>query len=345
VCLSRHAVLGVLMLLSLAVASPVAAAEKPLLIKLATIAPRGSSYHQSLEKMRQDWQKISDGKVQVVIYPDGTQGSEADTVGLMQTRSLQASLLTVVGLADIEPDVGALQNLPMAFRSLEEVDYVGEHLQPRLEKSLASKGYLVLFWTDSGWIRFFTKQPVSRPEDLRKLKIFAWAGSAQQADLWKSAGVTPVSLETANIGQALMSGTISAVPVPPIFALFGQLYTDLGKAKYMLEINWAPLVGALVVRKEALDKLPEATRAEMIKIAAEAGKSIKLNGRAENEKAVEAMVKRGLTVTRLTPETEAEWRATAEKAYPKIRGDMVPADVFDEAMKLIQEYRRRPANK
>jgi TRAP-type C4-dicarboxylate transport system substrate-binding protein len=324
-------------------ASTAFAAEKPTLIKLATIAPRGSSYHQSLVQMGENWRKISGGTVQLVIYPDGTQGSEADTVGLMQTHSLQASLLTVVGLSEIEPEVGALQNMPMAFRSLEEVDYVGEHLRPRLEKRLEAKGYLVMFWTDSGWVRFFAKQPIDRPEDLRKLKIFSWAGSAQQADLWKGSGFTPVSLETANIGQALMSGTISAVPVPPLFALFGQFYTDLGKAKYMLEINWAPLVGALVVRKEALEKLPANVREEMIKVAAEAGKTIKINGRAENEKAVEAMVKRGLTVIKMTPDAEVEWREAAEQVYPKIRGAMVPADVFDEALRLIKEYRQKSA--
>src|SRR5262245_5904951 len=107
--------------LSFTVASlPMLAAEKPIQIKLATIAPRGSSYHQSLMKMGEDWRKLSGGAVQLVVYPDGTQGSEADTVGLMQTRSLQASLLTVTGLSKIEPAVGALQNMPMAFRSLEE---------------------------------------------------------------------------------------------------------------------------------------------------------------------------------------------------------------------------------
>ena len=322
---------------------PMLAAERPMQIKLATIAPRGSSYHQSLQQMGEDWRKLSGGAVQLVIYPDGTQGSEADTVGLMQTRSLQASLLTVSGLSEIEPAVGALQFMPMAFRSLEEVDCVGERLRPRLAKSLEAKGYSVLFWTDSGWVRFFSKAPVLRPDDLRKLKIFSWAGSGRQADLWKSVGCTPVSLEAANIGQALMSGTISAVPVPPIFALFGQIYTDLGKAKYMLEINWAPLVGALVVKKEVLEKVPQSIREEMIKVAAGVGKTVTMNGRAENERAVDAMVKRGLTVTKLTPEVESEWRSTAEKVYPKIRGGMVPAEVFDEAMLLLKEYRKTGA--
>jgi TRAP-type C4-dicarboxylate transport system substrate-binding protein len=101
------------------------AAEKPLELKMATIAPRDSSYHRSLAEMGEKWRQITDGKVRLNVYPGGTLGSEADTVNLMQTGSLDASLLTVVGLSDIEPAVAALQNMPMAFRSLAEVDYVG----------------------------------------------------------------------------------------------------------------------------------------------------------------------------------------------------------------------------
>ena len=54
-----------------------------------------------------------------------------------------------------------------------------------------------------------------------------------------------------------VSGTIEAVSVPPFFALAGQL--DL-QAKYMLELNWAPLVGACVVRKKSWDRVPAGKR-------------------------------------------------------------------------------------
>src|SRR6185369_13374194 len=96
----------------------------PLMLKLATIAPKDSSYHQNLEEMKQRWKKASNGAVDMTIYAGGTQGSEADTVQLMMTKNLQASLLTVIGLSEIEPATSALQNMPMAFRNLAEVDYV-----------------------------------------------------------------------------------------------------------------------------------------------------------------------------------------------------------------------------
>jgi TRAP-type transport system periplasmic protein len=51
------------------------------------------------------------------------------------------------------------------------------------------------------------------------------------------------------------------------------------------------------------------------------------------------MKKRGLKVQRVSPEIEAEWRTLAEGAYPMIRGNMVPADLFDEVQRLLREYR------
>ena len=70
-----------------------------------------------------------------------------------------------------------------------------------------------------------------------------------------------------------------------------------------------------------------------------AGTQLRASSRRENEEAVEAMKKRGLKVQEITPEIEAEWRAMAERAYPLIRGKMVPADLFDEVQQLLQEYR------
>ena len=190
------------------------AADPTVNLRLGTLAPSGTSYHKSLLVMGEKWKEASGGVVKLTIFPGGTQGGEADMVGLMQTGNLDAGLLTAVGLSEIEPAVSALQSMPMSFRNLDEVDYVGEKLHPLMEKRLSDKGYLVLFWTDSGWVRFFTKRPVLHPDDLRKHKIFTWAGNAHEYDLWKSAGFHPVSLETAGIAQGLLAGTIDAVPMP-----------------------------------------------------------------------------------------------------------------------------------
>ena len=49
----------------------------------------------------------------------------------------------------------------------------------------------------------------------------------------------------------------------------------------------------------------------------------------------------GLIVHPLTPELEADWRRMVESAYPKVRGTMVPADIFDQVRATVAEYRKQ----
>ncbi len=305
-------------------------------LKLGTIAPVGTSYHKSLMAMGDSWRKASAGAVDLNIFAGGKLGGEAEMVGLMKVNSLQAALLTAVGLAEIEPAVAGLQNIPMGFRNLAEVDYVGEKLRPMLEERLDKKGFVVLFWSDAGWVRFFSSKPVSRPGDLQKLKLFTWSGSPESEEVYQSAGFNAVPLETADIVPSLQTKLIEAVPVPPFFAMAAQVDT---RAPYMLELNWGPLVGALVVRKDTWEKIPAASREILLPSARDAGREVKAAGRKEMTESVAAMVKRGLKVTPVTEELEAEWRKTAEMVYPKVRGGLVPADIFDRALGLIAEYR------
>ena len=86
--------------------------------------------------------------------------------------------------------------------------------------------------------------------------------------------------------------------------------------------------------------LPATARDSMRQAAEEAGKKISLQGRQEMQESVAAMQKRGMKVTQLTPAAEAEWRALFDGVYPKIRGSLVPADVFDEVQRLLREYRK-----
>ncbi len=312
-------------------------------VRLGTLAPRGSSYTKHLLAMGEKWRQAPGGGVLLTIYPDGTMGSEADMVRRMRVGQLQAGMLTAMGLARIEPAVTGLQYLPMMFRSLEEVDYIGEKLQPMLEKRLEDKGFVVLFWGDTGWVRFFSKQPVLHPDDLKKAKLFVWAGSAVEVDSYRSLGFTPVPLETVDILPNLQTGLINAVPLPPSIALAGQVD---GPAPHMLDLAWAPLVGAAVIAKKTWDAIPSEGRQVLRKAAAETGKLMKADGRRESVESVEAMRKRGLTVHAVPPDVEAEWRREAEAAYPKVRGGIVPGDIFDEVVRQLQAYRiARAGNK
>lgn len=308
----------------------------PVKVRLGTLAPRGSSYAKHLLAMGEQWRRAPGGGVLLTMYPDGTMGTEADMVRRMRLGQLQAGLLTAMGLAEIEPAVTGLQYMPMMFRSLDEVDYVGEKLQPMLEKRLEDKGFVVLFWADTGWVRFFSRQPLIRPDDLKKSKLFVGAGRPDELESYRSVGCNPVPLETVDILPSLQTGLINAVPLPPSIALAGQVD---GAAPHMLDLDWAPLVGAAVIAKKTWDAIPLQERDALRKAATETGKLLKADGRRESAESVAAMRQRGLQVHAVTPDLEAEWRRVVEAAYPKVRGVIVPAEIFDEVVAQLDAYR------
>jgi TRAP-type C4-dicarboxylate transport system substrate-binding protein len=107
----------------------------------------------------------------------------------------------------------------------------------------------------------------------------------------------------------------------------------------MLEINWAPIVGAFVITKKSWDEMtPEAQNA--LRTASDkAGAVIRAQARKEVEEAVDAMKKRGLQVNKPNAEQMKEWRTLSEALYPRIRGKMVPADTFDEVFAHLKTFR------
>jgi TRAP-type C4-dicarboxylate transport system substrate-binding protein len=332
----RIAAAAVLLAALLPSASHQAAPAPAAKVKLATLAPRGSSFHKTLLAMGEKWRSAPGGGVALTVYPDGAMGGEADVVRKMRIGQVQAAMLTAVGLSEIDESVSAVQFMPMMFRSLQEVDYVNERMRPLLEKRIRDKGFVVLFWGDAGWIRLFSKEQALRPADVKPMKLFSWAGDNRFMDILKASGYRPVPLETADILPGFQTGLINAVFTIPYYALTTQIYAS---APHMLELNWAPLLGGTVVTRKAWDGLPAETQAALRTAAAEAGAQIQAQSRREGDEAVEAMKKRGLVVHAVTPDLDAEWRAAAEAVYPQIRGKIVPADLFDEVQRLLREYR------
>lgn len=319
--------------LGLLLALPALAAPQ---LRIGTLAPKNSLYHRQLMEVGEAWRATQGEGAKYVIYPDGSQGGETDMARRMRIGQLQGALLSVVGLREIEPTISALQSMPLLFRSWDEVDYVREKMRPAMERKFLDKGFVVLAWGDAGWVRFFSKEAAFRPDDYKKMKFFAWGSEPEQQAIMKSLGYTPVPLETSDILPSIQTGMINAVPATPYFALASQVYTS---APHMLDINWAPIVGALVVTKKSWDEMTPAAQGALREAGAKAGLQMRTRARQEVDEAVTAMKKRGLQVHTPTAEQLQEWQALADKLYPRIRGHMVPAETFDEVFALLKAYR------
>jgi TRAP-type C4-dicarboxylate transport system substrate-binding protein len=301
-----------------------AAASAQVVIKLGTLAPQGSTWHELLKDMAQRWEQASNGQVKLRIYAGGTQGSEGDMVRKMGIGQLQAASITGVGMHDVVSEPQAL-SVPFLFDDQAQVACALQKLRPQLEQALAKRGLVPLQWSQIGAIDLFCSRPFASPAAAHDAKFWAWEGDPKSVDAFRAAGFHPVVLSSSDIVPSLQTGMIDCVPNVPLYVLTARLFD---RAKFMLDVPWSYMIGATLVRKDAWEKVPADLRPKLLAIAAELGAKVDAEVKRLNEDAVVAMQKQGLTVVK---GDAAAWRAAMEKSWPIVRGGVVPAEFFDQA--------------
>jgi len=322
----RHLALA----LSVCVAGAVHAEEK---IKLGTLAPQGSTWHTLLKEMGQKWSEASGGKVKLIIYPGGVVGNEGDMVKKTRIGQLQAAALTTIGLHEISPESQSV-DVPMMIDSFETLDHVMDKLAPKLEKALDAKGYVVIGWSEVGFVRFFsTKRYETMPDFTSKAKIFGWEGDPASIDAWRAGGFKPVVMSSTDIVPSLQTGLIDTVALAPLYAFTTRIFE---KAKYMLDLKWAVLTGATVVKKDVWEKIPADLRPKLLEISREYARKIAIEVRKMDDDALTQMKAQGLEV--VAPRDPKAFEKAATSTWSVIRGKVVPAATFDEVKKLVDEF-------
>ncbi len=313
-----------------------AAGEAPITIKVATLVPQGSEWHKILQEMGSEWQTASKGRLAFRLYPGGVAGDDADLVRKMRLGTLDAGLLTVSGISAIDRGVLALE-VPLAYQNDQELDCVLKQMSPQLEKQIDAKGFVLLGWTEGGWARFFTKTPVRTPEDMKKMKIFVWAGDDQYTELWKKSGFNPVPLPSTEIATALQTGLITAVSVNPQGALLLQWYKQV---PYMTDLKWAMFLGGFVITKSTWEKIPADLRPMVRDSALKACTRLRDFSRQSEGKEIEALKKNGVQVVPVDGPVLEQWRQLIQGVIPQVRGGYLPTDLLDKALKLRDECRK-----
>lgn len=304
----------------------------PIVIKLATLAPNNSSWHEIYKDMGARWAEISQGRVVLRIYPGGVAGEEPDVIRKMRIGQLQAGGISLAGLGRINPAVNALA-IPLAVETPEELARLRAALEPKLEALFEEEGYVLLNWGDVGWMHFFLPAPDGSLDAVRRYRFMAWAEDSA-LDLWREAGFRSTYLNLSDVLPGLQTGLIDAVGTAPLVVLSNQWFPLV---PYMLDLPWAPLVGATLVDKRAWERIPAELRPLLREAARDTGVRLQTEIARLEEAAIEEMVKRGLRVVELDETAREEWRAFFVGMYPKIRGSAVPADWFDEALRVAKE--------
>jgi TRAP-type C4-dicarboxylate transport system substrate-binding protein len=303
-------------------------------IKLATVVPEGSVWDKALKQMGTDWSQATGGRVSVTVYGGGSQGDEPTVLRKMRLDALQAAAFTAVGLGTIDASFNVF-NIPFFFESYDELNYVTAQLTPTIQKRLDPKGFVLLNWGHGGWAQVFTKRPVQTVDDLKKIKLYTSAGNDRMVQWFKANGFEPRAMAMTDIMTGLTTGMIEGLPTPPLAALMFQWYRQ---TPYMLELGLAPIIGANVITKKAWNAIPAADRPKLLAAAAAVEKKLQEEVPKQDASSVAEMTKRGLTVTKAEG---PEWRTQLDNLAKTMRGEMVPPDVFDAALKARTEFRKQ----
>jgi TRAP-type C4-dicarboxylate transport system substrate-binding protein len=284
--------------------------------------------------MAGEWSQATGGRVALTIFGGGSQGDEPTVLRKMRLDALQAASLTVVGLGTIDAAFNVF-DVPFFFESYDELNEVTDKLTPEIGKRLEAKGFVLLNWGHGGWTQLFTKKPIATVADLKKAKLYTSAGNDRMVQWFKANGFEPRAMAMTDIMTGLTTGMVEAVPTTPLAALLFQWYRQTPN---MLDIGLAPVVGATIMTRKAWNAVPEADRPKLRAAAVAVQKRLQEDVPKQDAAAVAEMTKRGLVVTQASA---PEWRREIDALARTMRGEMVPPDVFDLAVKARDNYRKQ----
>ena len=306
---------------------------RKVIVKMATLAPKGTEWHGMLVELGQEWKAITRGKVQLKIYPGGIIGDERDMVRKMRIGQIHAAAITAEGLSEITPEFGGYF-VPLAYQSSEDVQKVTEVLKPSFDQGLMEKGFKMLNLSEVGWVYWFSTEVIEEPKDLKKMKFFTWAGDFKWEQAWKKAGFNPVALASTDIISSLQTGLINTLPTMPIYALAQQSF---GIANQMLDLKWGVLMAGIVIDLDTWNRIPKKYHNELMQsVNTIQEKYSDLNSDSES-KAILAMKQYGLKINKISDYQRDMWFKEVEKIEPILRGSIIPETVYDTVIELTQK--------
>jgi TRAP-type C4-dicarboxylate transport system substrate-binding protein len=305
-------------------------------IKIASIAPVRSPWDKALQKVANEWERLSNGTVQVKIFPGGTVGGEQDMIRKMRLGTIQGGVFSTMGLAKVDNSMTVLC-IPFLFHSREEFNAVFERMKPAFERSIQETGFRTIMWTLAGWVNFFSKKPVVTPEDLKALKISVTSDFPEIEQVWRRMGYEAVSGDSGDLMIQLQSGAVTALYLPALVAGAGQYFA---LAPHMLTAPLAPLVGGLIFSEKAWASIPADLRQPFLDAVAGAAKGLYEETMALEADAVKMMKDNGLIIHDATEAALIKWREAADQAVSQLLGPVFSKEVYEQITGYLREYRK-----
>jgi TRAP-type C4-dicarboxylate transport system substrate-binding protein len=308
-------------------------AEGATTIRIASLAPPGSSFVKVLKAWSRTLQKETDGRVELRVFSGGSEGSDRDLVKRVRAGKLDAAGVATTGLSMVAPELQVLA-APGLLTTDAQLDRVRDTLDAPLKKLIEDGGFKLLAWGDGGKNRIFSSTKFATPADLAKKSAWAGKDNAIQAAYVQALGADPKELAAAGVLPGLRDESLTVVPASAMAAVAFQWYTPLN---YMTTSNFNIIVGGSIISKKVFNQLSEDDQKALLDTARRAASKLDQIVGRDDERAYQTLLTRGITEVDTAP-SQAEWDAVAKKA----RDQLAQRGVYSKSLLKAVEAAAQP---
>ena len=277
---------------------------------LATASPEDTVTQIYAEKFAEEVEELSDGKMKIQVYPNGTIGGDRELLESCKDGDIPFVIQNTAPQVTFMPDL-AVFDIPCRFSTIDEVrEKVDDpEFYGLLEDVYENGGYKLLGYADQGFRVMSTNKMVESLADFKGQKIRTMENSYHM-DFWKKLKASPTPMSFSEVYIGLQQGTIDGHENLNMGILSNRIY-EVNPYVTVSEHIYTPIVYAM--NADYFYSLPEEDQ-EAIRRAAQ--RSIEMQrpeAQRQNNEALEIMESEyGVTVTHVD---KAPFMAVADEMY------------------------------
>jgi tripartite ATP-independent transporter DctP family solute receptor len=251
-----------------AIASPAGAQQKQVW-KASDVHPLGYPTVEAIERMGRKLEKATNGRISIQMFPSMQLGGEKEMIEQAQVGALQIARISVGAMGPVVDDLNVF-NLPFVFRSEEHMRHVidgpiGQEMLDRITASPQSR-LVVLGWMDGGTRSVYSNKPVTKPADLKGMKI-RMMGNPLFVETMNAMGGNGVAMGFNELYSALQTGVVDGAENNPP-TLLAQNHYQVSKVYSLTGHLIIPEI--FVFSKRTWDTLSKEDQALLRKVSREA---------------------------------------------------------------------------
>jgi TRAP-type C4-dicarboxylate transport system substrate-binding protein len=305
-------------------------------LKIATIAPEGSSWMKDMRAGAKAVNEHTGGRVKFKFYGGGVQGNDKQVRRKMRTGQLNGGAFSSGGLNGFQKDADVF-SLPMMFDTIEEARYVRDQMEPELRQRLEDAGYVNFGFATAGFGYMMSNKPMRSLADLKGQKVWTPEGDPVGYAALSALGVAPVTMPVTDVMTGLQTDLLDSVTVPPVGAVVFQWHTRLS---YITGMPVAYVYAAMLIDQRAFSKVGPEDQAIVREVMEGIYRKFDQNGVKDNEDAMQALLEGGMELAVPDESEVGQWRGIVLDSHRELaRKGVFDIQLLDQMQELLVEYR------